>query len=112
MRTDHSWKPESADSTGSRLENLDHTVPRRDSQPSLYRWTLVTKLLQARSTPRRTKLAQNKPAQKPAPKRGQSDCEILRHKREFSAASSRLFLREGMRPPLSMPLGKGASSGL
>src|SRR3990172_3089736 len=100
MRTDLSWKPESADSTGSRLENLDPTVPRRDSQSSVYRWTLVTKFLQARSTPRRTKLAQNKPAQKQTPKRGQSDYKILRRKSRALRQRNKLLPK----PPLNLHL--------
>ena len=61
-------------------EILDPNIPRSDCPPSLYQSTHVTKMLQARSSPRTKKIAQNKPAQKPAPKRWQSDYKLLRHK--------------------------------
>jgi hypothetical protein len=38
-------KPKPADSTGSRLENLDLIIPRSDSPPSLYQSTPVTKMV-------------------------------------------------------------------
>jgi len=56
-------KPKPADSPSSRLENLDRFVPRRDFPPSLYRWTLVTKMLWAHVVLFSWKLAQNVPRQ-------------------------------------------------
>ena len=59
---------------------LDPDIPRAQPPPSLYQSTPVTKMFQADSAPRIAELAQNKPAQKPAPERGESDCKLLRRK--------------------------------